>query len=105
MYRDIFTLRVRWFRVGWWTNLALIIMYFVAIMIEICLQCLPQSVDTLWDLQHPCYPSQPPQMVFGILNAVLDLTLLLLPVRMVWGLHMPRKQKIAVSGIFLLGLM
>ncbi len=105
MYRDIFTLRARWFKIGWWTNLALIIVYFVAITIEICLQCLPQSVDTLWDSKHPCYPSQPPQMVFGILNAVLDLTLLLLPVRMVWGLHMPRKQKIAVSGIFLLGLM
>lgn len=49
MYRDIFTLRVRWFKIGWWTNLALIIVYFVAITIEICLQCLPQSVDTLWD--------------------------------------------------------
>lgn len=34
---------------------------------------------------------------------VTDLAILLLPLPMAWSLQMPRKQKIAISGVFLLG--
>ena len=34
---------------------------------------------------------------------ITDLTILLLPIPMTWSLQMPLKQKVAVSGTFLLG--
>lgn len=34
---------------------------------------------------------------------VTDLAILILPIPMAWSLQMPRKQKIALTGVFLLG--
>ena len=42
--------------------------------------------------------------LMGFLNAVIDLLILLLPIRMVWTLQMSPKRKVAVSAIFGLGL-
>ncbi len=106
LYRRVFSLRVRWFRIGWWANVVLVVSYFVGISIQIFLQCAPQSINHFWNPEKPCHPSgNAHAVVFGCWNALVDLTLVVLPVRMVWGLQMPRKQKVAVSGIFLLGLM
>ena len=44
-------------------------------------------------------------MVFGSVNAAIDLSILLLPIPMVWQLKMARRQKTAVTGILGLGLM
>lgn len=41
--------------------------------------------------------------VNGIANLILDVIVLALPLAMVWRLHMKMKQKLALSGIFLLG--
>jgi hypothetical protein len=106
LYRRVFSLRVGWFRIGWWANVVLVASYFIGINIQIFLQCAPQSISHFWNPEKPCHPSgNAHAVVFGCWNALIDLTLVVLPVRMVWGLQMPRKQKVAVSGIFLLGLM
>ncbi len=52
-----------------------------------------------------CRPNFALAKIVGAVNAAIDLTILLLPVPMVWGLQMPRKRKIAVSGIFGMGLL
>lgn len=44
-------------------------------------------------------------MKMGWLNAAIDFAILLLPVRIVWTLRLPTKQKLAVCGIFGLGLL
>ena len=36
-------------------------------------------------------------------NTVLDVAVLVLPMPIIWRLQIPRKQKIVISGIFLLG--
>lgn len=36
-------------------------------------------------------------------NLILDVVILALPLHMVWGLKISRKQKLGLSGIFLLG--
>ncbi len=106
LYRRVFGLRARWFRIGWWANVVLIASYFIGINLQIFLQCAPQSISHFWNPEKPCRPSGNAHVVvFGCWNAFIDLTLVVLPVRVVWGLQMPRKQKIAVCGIFLLGLM
>ena len=42
-------------------------------------------------------------MITPIPWIVTDLTILILPIPMAWSLQMPRKQKIAITGVFLLG--
>jgi hypothetical protein len=40
----------------------------------------------------------------GYTNILFDLALVILPLPTVWNLHLPIRQKIAVSGIFMAGL-
>ena len=105
LYRRIFTIDIKWFRIGWWLNCAFLTLYFIGVNIDISLQCLPQSVDHLWNLQDSCSPNFAVAKIIGGVNALLDLTLLVLPIPIVWGLQMPRTRKIAVSGIFGIGLL
>lgn len=105
LYRRIFTFEARWFRVGWWMNLTFLALYFTGVNIDICLQCLPESVDHLWNLQASCHPNFAVAKIIGGVNAFLDITLLILPIPMVWKLQMPRKRKMVVSGIFGIGLL
>ncbi len=80
-------------------------LFLVGVIIQLCLQCYPQSVDHLWNMMDFCRPNFALAKIVGAVNAAIDLTILLLPVPMVWGLQMPRKRKIAVSGIFGMGLL
>ena len=106
LYYRVFSLRARWFRIAWWANVGLLASYVIGITLQTFLQCAPQSISTFWNPDDPCHAASNPHAVaFGCWNAFVDLTILVLPVRMVWSLQMSRKQKIAVSGIFLLGLM
>lgn len=43
--------------------------------------------------------------ILGAINAFLDFLLLLLPQRAVWAMRMGRRQKLLVSGVFMLGAM
>lgn len=38
-------------------------------------------------------------------NVTLDVVLLYLPLHMVWGLKLPKRQKFVLSGIFMLGIL
>ena len=102
-YRGIFNLRLPWFRYCWYTNFSLVLAYFIAIYFQICFQCKPISL--LWSLKGSCLVSAVEAMVFGILNAAIDLSILLLPIPMVWQLKMDMRQKIIVSSILGLGLL
>lgn len=103
LYRRIFTLNLKAFRICWWISVSLVLAYFVAIIIIACTQCTP--ISRLWSLTAPCQTSFVPAAIFGSINALTDLIILTLPLPMVWGLHLPRKQKIAVSATFLLGVL
>lgn len=41
--------------------------------------------------------------VAAFTNMVSDVAILILPFPVIWGLHMPRKHKLAVLGVFLTG--
>lgn len=42
-------------------------------------------------------------MTGGIFNLILDVTVVVLPMPMLWGLQMPRGKKVALTGVFGLG--
>lgn len=103
LYRRIFSLRIVWFRIAWWINIAFLTAYLVAFYIGNTTQCIPLS--ELWNLNDRCQPSLLSEEIFGSFNAAVNLSILLLPISIVWSREMPRKQKVAVCGVFLLGLL
>ncbi|KAI9675382.1 MAG: hypothetical protein M1817_001286 [Caeruleum heppii] len=66
-------------------------------------QCVP--VHKFWNLEAPGYCINKPRyyMIEGIINIFTDFVILLLPMPLVWKLHITKKQKIALVGVFLLG--
>ncbi|KAI1118709.1 hypothetical protein F5Y14DRAFT_397364 [Nemania sp. NC0429] len=55
------------------------------------------------EFEAHCYNPAAMFYASAISNLIVDVFILLIPTPMVWPLEMPRKQKIAVVGIFLLG--
>ncbi|KAF2688529.1 hypothetical protein K458DRAFT_330926 [Lentithecium fluviatile CBS 122367] len=100
LYRRIFTMNERWFRIGWWAN-------FIILM-----PCYTVFTFTLTGLQvtrglqfgHNDI-SRYAALVSGSINAVSDLLVLILPVGMVLRLMLPNREKAALLGIFSLGIL
>ena len=96
---------VKSFKVGWWFNSIYVSCYTVAIFVTILTLCKP--ISNYWSLapQLEVCPNstEVPDIIFGVLNGLGDLFILLLPIPVVWRLQMRRSNKMAVSGIFLLG--
>lgn len=66
-------------------------------------QCIP--IVGFWDrLGHPpkCFNNNLFMLITGIIDILVDVALVLLPVRVVLGLQMPARAKAAVLGVFVL---
>ena len=69
-------------------------------------QCKP--IHYSWDLprgftQGQCIDLTGGYVGTGITNTVSDLALIILPMPIVWGLQISKRQKLIICGIFLLG--
>ena len=83
----------------------MVAIYFVLLFVGFMIPCLPHSVSALWNDHKDCNPNDRGPKIAGIVNIFIDLMILIMPLPVVWTLQMPKKQKLAVSGVFLLGLM
>ena len=79
--------------------------FLASLFIGFFVQCLPYALRFLWEDPMKCNRSARGAQISGIVNIFIDITILISPLPMVWGLQMSKKQKIAVSGVFMLGLM
>ena len=104
LYRRVFALTTPWFRIAWCCNLFLALGFFIALLVSLAFECAPKSIATLWNSPSDCHPSHNDPVIIGFLNALIDMLILLLPIKMVWSLQMPRRRKFAVCCIFGLGL-
>ena len=43
-------------------------------------------------------------MAISVFNPIFDVVLIVLPLTHIWRIHMPRAQKLALMGVFALGL-
>ena len=79
------------------------VLWGAATFLSSALQCRP--LKAFWDItiQGQCFDSI--KFVLGVqgVNIFLDVAILLLPMKMVWGLHRPWQERLALSGVFLLG--
>ena len=78
--------------------------YTIALFIIALTQCSPRPLSTAWTHPGTCIPNQTSAATMGAINALIDLTILLLPIRMVCTLQMSRKQKYLICSVFALGL-
>ena len=103
LYQRIFSLNIRWFRFLFYLALALVISNGVVLFVRALTQCVPRPLSSTWTHPGSCSTSTD-ATIMGAANAVIDLVILILPMRMTWTLQMKLKRKIGVCMIFGLGL-
>ena len=103
LYRRIFTLRAQWFRVLWYINFAVVLIYLIILIVLQTTACRP--ISDIWNHLGTCLPDLNQMAAIGFVNAAIDLSVLVLPIRMVWKLQLSRYNKIAISSVFALGLL
>jgi len=76
----------------------------IAPLIETFFQCRPFAY--IWDKTIPggtCVRQIQVYRILSPINAFTGLLILIMPIPEVWKLHAPRGQKLALTGVFLLG--
>ncbi|KAI1768873.1 hypothetical protein GGR53DRAFT_476174 [Hypoxylon sp. FL1150] len=86
--------------------IALVITFWTGCTIADLLSCIPLEWNWLNHLEDPqyCFNFNIFWMVSGIVEALIDVVIIVLPIRAVLGLHLSRTKKLAVLGVFLLGI-
>ena len=80
--------------------------YSIAEVLAKCLICSPIACS--WDSSVACTSCGnivAYDLTYPILNLVLDVTMVVLPIPMIWGLQMPIGKKAMIGGIFGLGIL
>lgn len=105
LYRSIFTLNNRRFRIAYYFILLYIIAWSV---MSICLtltECLPISYSwfRIYGAKGKCFNLKGRALGAAVMNTISDVALLILPMPLLWKLQMPVRRKLQLFGIFLLG--
>jgi hypothetical protein len=99
MYRRIFTLNEKWFRLAWWANFILIFPCYTVSSITLTAYQVANA-QKFGANNISKYASY----ALGSVNAISDVLVLVLPVAMVVRLVLRPREKAAIIGIFMLGL-
>ena len=80
-----------------------VVAWFITVFFLVIFQCLP--VHHFWDRLTPgsCIDSITAFIATAGLNIATDTAILILPMPTVWQLRISRSQKVALTGIFLVG--
>ena len=105
LYRRIFSLRVRWFRIAWWINTIVAILNGILLLIFGLTLCAPHPPSYAWHHLGSCREDPTSIAPMGFVNAATDFSILLLPIRMCWSLQLSRKRKFGLFIVLGLGLM
>lgn len=83
--------------------IGVVISYTIAYEFLSIFQCTP--VALFWDLtlEGTCLGRMVPMMTLSVANAVIDIVILLIPVRVVLPLKIPRRQKVSLVLLFATG--
>ncbi|KAF2733121.1 hypothetical protein EJ04DRAFT_565396 [Polyplosphaeria fusca] len=104
-YRTIFTFVVVPFKYAWFTIFAYVISNAIASVIVVFVQCQPLAFT--WNgpkgSEGKCGNLTANEIGTGVIIMLADFMLLVLPMPILWTLHIPRKEKIMLCGLFALG--
>ena len=99
-YSRIF--KTRGFTIALWTVGTLVTLEYIAVVLVEIFQCIP--VHALWDFgPGRCINLKGFFIGTGVLNTITDAIILVLPLPLIWTLRIDRTQRLALSGVFLLG--
>ena len=56
-------------------------------------------------VRHHCIDQIKFELAAAMLNIVIDFVIIVLPLPTIWSLQLPRRQKLALSGVFMLGML
>ncbi|KAI9673654.1 MAG: hypothetical protein M1817_002291 [Caeruleum heppii] len=102
LYMRIFSTSKSLRYISWSTIVFIFVFYIVGFFMTI-LACRPQR--KIWDpmVEGTCHRWAAGQVVAAAINIATDVLVLVLPLRQVWKLQLPRKQKWGLSAIFAVG--
>ena len=103
LYIRIFPIRA--FRVTCYVVHGINAAFGLATILSACLICLPISFN--WDHSIPggyCGNQKSLDLFIGVFNLLMDVTLVVLPMRVLWGLQTTVGKKAVLSGMFGLGI-
>ncbi|KAE8446570.1 hypothetical protein EG329_011902 [Mollisiaceae sp. DMI_Dod_QoI] len=84
-------------------TLAFVVAYTIAISVCLFVVCTP--LTGFWDVSvpHHCLDERRLEIVAAIINISVDFVIMILPLPTIWSLQLAKRQKRALSGIFMLG--
>jgi hypothetical protein len=100
-YKNIFT--VRKFRYAVYGMLFLVFTWTAGYFFSHLFMCTPVTVFIEPYYHNKCVNETPVFLSVAISGTILDFFVLMMPVPMVLGLHLPLKQRLGVLGILMLG--
>jgi len=105
LYRKLFTVPA--FKLASLIGVVIACAWIIAFTLVTIFQCKPISLywtelEFLWG--DACIQIIPFYQAQAVTDIVTDFAILAMPLRMIWNLHLPTKQKWAVTGMFALGL-
>ena len=102
-YQRIFTTNSRLFRYSLWLGHTVVFLWEISAIVRCLLLCSP--VDKYWMPRKPGFCRSSDAMYIGsaVPSAAIDLYILILPIPMLWNLHMYWSRKLFISGVLLCG--
>lgn len=95
--------QIRPFRIAVYAVGSLVVVWAITVWFISIFSCRP--INGFWDtsVKSSCVSNKEFYVGNAVPNICTDVMILILPLRMVWGLQTTRMQKVTLSGIFLLG--
>ena len=95
----------KWFRISVWILITCVVVYIVVFDLLSIFGCRPLAAT--WDRRlmsgANCMDQLMKYMAFSLINIIIGFLTLMLPIPIIAGLQLPRRQKISVCGIFATG--
>ncbi|CAF9935153.1 hypothetical protein IMSHALPRED_010126 [Imshaugia aleurites] len=102
LYIRIFCTRP--FRIACYGVLATNLAYFTATVLACGLICRPFAYNWDQSMHGTCGDQKSLDLFIGVFNLLMDITTVALPLPVLWGLQMPTARKLALSGLFSMGM-
>lgn len=82
---------------------AILVAWNIGALFSAIFQCSP--IDKFWNVETPgkCFNGLVYFRAIACTNLLTDVLILIVPMPVIWGLKISHAQKIALSGVFLLG--
>lgn len=95
----------RGLRITAWSLIAIVSSYGIAVLVASLCSCLPVQSFWIQDLPGMCIEFEPFWYFNSSFNVVTDFAVVALPLYVLKDLHLPRRQKLAVIGVFAVGFL